>query len=236
MSLVRPRACLRSACSLAGTILLVWTAPHALGQDRLPWTDPPAAQAPASPQPEANQPTPPAREPVTSSPARQPDPVRPAAAPVPAAPPTSKVARPTSSSRQTLRAEPRTAPAPRPRTRAATLPRAASVPQPIRRRAEPRREERSRVFEAQPRPSFDCGYARTPVEQAICADPVLAAKDRHMALLYEQRGGSRFRPVDERQWRWLAAREACGRAPRAVLEVCIARTYDARIAELSGFQ
>jgi uncharacterized protein len=71
------------------------------------------------------------------------------------------------------------------------------------------------------------------VEQVICTDPVLAAKDLRMALLYEQAGGSRYRPVDERQWRWLAAREACGRAPRAVLERCIARTYDTRIAELS---
>jgi uncharacterized protein len=72
------------------------------------------------------------------------------------------------------------------------------------------------------------------VEQAICADPILAAKDMRMALLYEQGGGSRYRPVDEQQWRWLAAREACGRGPRAALEQCIARTYDARIAELSG--
>ncbi len=100
------------------------------------------------------------------------------------------------------------------------------------RRAEPLREERPRVV-AQPRPSFDCSYAQTPVEHVICADPVLAAKDMRMALLYEQAGGSRYRPVDERQWRWLAAREACGRSPRAVLERCIARTYDARIAELS---
>ena len=29
-------------------------------------------------------------------------------------------------------------------------------------------------------------YARTPVEQAICSDPALAAKDRRMARLYER--------------------------------------------------
>jgi uncharacterized protein len=40
--------------------------------------------------------------------------------------------------------------------------------------------------------------------------------------------------VDAQQWRWLAAREACGRAPRAMLERCIGQSYDARIAELSG--
>jgi uncharacterized protein len=71
------------------------------------------------------------------------------------------------------------------------------------------------------------------VEEVICAEPGLAAKDLRMALLYEQRGGSRYRPVDAQQWRWLAAREACGRAPRAMIERCIAQTYDARIAELS---
>ena len=49
-----------------------------------------------------------------------------------------------------------------------------------------------------------------------------------------QSGGSRYRPVDQRQWRWLAARDACARvAPRA-LRACIEQVYDARIAELSG--
>jgi uncharacterized protein len=82
-----------------------------------------------------------------------------------------------------------------------------------------------------PRPSFNCRAARASVERAICADPVLAAKDRRMALLYEQSGGSRRGPVDATQWRWLAARNACGRA--AALNACIDRIYDARIAELS---
>ena len=104
-------------------------------------------------------------------------------------------------------------------------------------RAEPQRAQQtvvSRTLVAPPRPSFDCRYAQTPVELAICADPVLAGKDWRMALLYEQRGGSRYRPIDERQWRWLAAREACARAPRTRLEACISQTYDARIAELSS--
>jgi uncharacterized protein len=85
-----------------------------------------------------------------------------------------------------------------------------------------------------PDPSFNCDYARTLVERIICADPALAAKDRRMALLYEQAGGSRRGPVDGTQWRWLAARNACGRVPLEAVEACIARTYDARIAELSG--
>jgi uncharacterized protein len=84
------------------------------------------------------------------------------------------------------------------------------------------------------RPSFNCRYARTSVEHAICADPVLAAKDRRMAILYEQAGGSRFRPVDPTQWDWLAARNRCARAPGPALEACVHRAYNARIAELSG--
>jgi uncharacterized protein len=85
---------------------------------------------------------------------------------------------------------------------------------------------------ATPLPSFNCRYARSSVERAICADPVLAAKDRRMALLYEQAGGSRHGPVDITQFRWLSARNACARA-RAI-EACVDRIYDARIAELSG--
>jgi hypothetical protein len=130
-----------------------------------------------------------------------------------------------------LRAESRTSPTPAPRTRSAASPRPSPTPQVVR-QAEPLREEQPRVV-GQPRPSFNCSFAQTLVEQVICTDPVLAAKDMRMALLYEQRGGSRYRPVDERQWRWLAAREACGRGPRAVLQACVGRTYDARIAELS---
>lgn len=264
MPMVGTHARFLFARALASTILLTSMTPSVLGQEKLPWTDPPATQAPASPQPEASQPTPPApgpearrplppaREPATSAPARQPETVQPAAAPAPtapagqresvqpaaapapAAPPASREARPVPSAAQNLQAEPRTIPAPAPRIRAATLPRPTPLPRPVQ-GAEVPREERSRVV-GEPRPSFDCGFARTPVERAICADPLLAAKDQRMALLYEQRGGSRYRPVDQRQWRWLAAREACGRAPRAVLEACIARTYDARIAELSGLR
>jgi uncharacterized protein len=91
---------------------------------------------------------------------------------------------------------------------------------------------RARVMEASP--SFNCRYAGTLVEQAICADPILALKDRQMALLYEQSGGSRHGPVDQRQWRWLAARDACARVAPGALRACIGQVYDARIAELSG--
>lgn len=247
MSSVGFRLCSVVAPALACALGLAWAPPDVLGQDRPAWTDPPALQPPAAQQPGAAQPTPPPPEPPTPPPARPAVPLQPAATPAPSARPAPEVARPAAPPRQILEAEPRTASTPRqileaeprtaaaPRTRDATPPRPAPLPQRPVARAEPRRDERPRLVEAEPRPSFDCGAARTRVELAICDDPVLAAKDRRMALLYEQRGGSRFRPVDERQWRWLATREACGRRPRDVLEACIARTYDARIAELSGF-
>jgi len=231
MSLGRAPNRFAAARVLTGAMVLVGMAPGVLGQDTRPWVDPPAQQAPAPPQAAAPQITSPAPEPATSPPVKQAAPMQPAAAPA-APPPALKVARPATSPSQALRAEPQAARTLAPRTRLTTSPRPMSKPQTVR-RAEPPRKEPTRVV-AQPRPSFNCSAAQTAVEQAICADPMLAAKDMRMALLYEQAGGSRYRPVDERQWRWLAAREACGRVPRAVLEACIARTYDARIAELSG--
>jgi hypothetical protein len=106
-----------------------------------------------------------------------------------------------------------------------------TVSPPVQRDAKADVHARRHPATATPRPSFNCRAARAAVERAICADPVLAAKDRRMALLYEEAGGSRRGPVDPTQWRWLAARNACGRAP--ALSACIDRIYDARIAELS---
>ena len=83
-------------------------------------------------------------------------------------------------------------------------------------------------------PSFNCRYARTPVEQAICSDPALAAKDRRMARLYERAGGSRFGPVEPTQSAWLATRDACARVAGPALHACIHEAYDARVTELGG--
>ena len=82
-------------------------------------------------------------------------------------------------------------------------------------------------------PSFNCRAARSPVEHAICGAPVLARKDRRMAILYEQAGGSRYGPVDSVQWNWIVARNRCARARGAALESCVHRAYDDRLAELS---
>ena len=83
-------------------------------------------------------------------------------------------------------------------------------------------------------PSFNCRYARAPVEQAICSDPALAAKDRRMARLYERAGDLRFGPVEPTQSAWLAARDGCARVAGPALHACIHDAYDARIAELGG--
>ena len=79
-------------------------------------------------------------------------------------------------------------------------------------------------------PSFDCGRARTPVEQTICADPVLAAKDRRMARLYAQAGRSGALEMSQREW--LGARDGCNRLGGGELHACIHNAYDARIREL----
>ncbi len=97
----------------------------------------------------------------------------------------------------------------------------------------PPRRSGQHAGSAMPRPSFNCRYAKTSVEHAICADPVLAAKDRRMALLYERAGGSRYGPVDPSQWSWVAARNRCGRVHDEALDGCLHRAYDDRMAELS---
>jgi hypothetical protein len=205
--------------------LFLWTGTAALAQTERPWVDPPPTQAgdpprpgggiaepPATPatRPAAPAPAPEARVPATTSV----PPLRPKqATPVPERPPPARTVR-------------RPPPAPPEGGPATAAPPAAE------RAAKAARPAPVRV--ATPTPSFNCRYARTPVERAICADPVLAAKDRRMALLYERAGGSRYRPVDPTQWRWLSARNACAPAGGPALEACIDRAYEARIAELSG--
>ena len=87
------------------------------------------------------------------------------------------------------------------------------------------------------RPSFDCRRARTPVEQAICAVPELAARDREMASLYERAlftDPARSRAAEESQAAWRSARDSCARAAPApdALSACIEQAYNARIRDL----
>jgi hypothetical protein len=195
------------------------------------WVDPPPAPAQSAPSPAAPQVKPPAAvetaRPAPSATVPKAAPAerqRAVAAPDPEPPPKRRLAKPP----------------PMRETRAPTPPRLAApaVARPAPREIDevaPRRRLARPAASVVARPSFNCGYARTAVERAICADPALAAKDRRMALLYEQAGGSRFRPVDPTQWGWLAARNRCARTSGAALEACVHRAYDARIAELAGF-
>jgi hypothetical protein len=188
--------------------LLASVATIAIAQGERPWVDPPLA-APASPPPPEPAPVASAVEPALGSRGRSLGPRR--------------------------NQEARSLPVIRPGSRPSSTPPKGDVPQkavsPAQRDAKTDVDDRRLAAGVKPRPSFNCRAARASVERAICADPVLAAKDSRMALLYEGSRGSRRGPVDATQWRWLAARNACGRA--AALNACIDQIYDDRIAELS---
>jgi uncharacterized protein len=82
--------------------------------------------------------------------------------------------------------------------------------------------------------SFNCRYARTPDEVTICESPRLSVLDERMSSrffrLRDQLYGPDRARLEFQQSRWLDARHRCGSDPG-----CIAATYRARIAELSGW-
>ena len=82
--------------------------------------------------------------------------------------------------------------------------------------------------------SFNCRYARTPDEIAICADGRLSRLDERLSNRFFRLRDSLYGPerarLDREQTAWLNARQQCGSDPG-----CIAATYRARIAELSGW-
>ena len=84
---------------------------------------------------------------------------------------------------------------------------------------------------ASARPSFDCARARTRGEQAVCADPGLAALDRQMAAQYGRAiaGVSPDRQALLRQTRdrFLAFRDSCPN------DGCVADAYRGRMQEIS---
>ena len=85
------------------------------------------------------------------------------------------------------------------------------------------------------RPSFDCGGALSQVEQAICADPVLAGLDQKVASQYGRlaailTGAQRQSLVgDQRQW--IGRRNRCGADAS-----CLAVRYGERLSTLAGMQ
>jgi uncharacterized protein len=117
----------------------------------------------------------------------------------------------------------------------------ASAPPP-RRPAPPRVEAYRPEPEARAQPSrgpsFNCRYARTPVEEAVCSEPALAAKDREMSALYYRTLGSepgRAGSIETTQNNWRAARDACARRGGRALSDCVDEAYEARIRDLRGY-
>lgn len=80
------------------------------------------------------------------------------------------------------------------------------------------------------RPSFNCRYASTPSERAVCADAGLAAKDRRMSSAYfsayERASPAAKRQLSRSRAEFLRRRERCSS------DDCIGETYDARVAEI----
>ena len=62
--------------------------------------------------------------------------------------------------------------------------------------------------------SFNCNFARLPVEVAICNDPTLASEDEEMSSEYYQlttsAPGWAARQIRNEQRDWIAGRNACG--------------------------
>jgi uncharacterized protein YecT (DUF1311 family) len=83
-------------------------------------------------------------------------------------------------------------------------------------------------------PSFDCTKATTPVERAICADPLLVQLDRVMADTYTQVLNVVNRQVlREEQRRWIELRDKqCANTPN--INQCIQQHYKTRLQQLAN--
>lgn len=84
--------------------------------------------------------------------------------------------------------------------------------------------------QASVRPSFNCAYARTRGERAVCSDPGLAALDRQMAAQYRSAiaasdPGTRAQ-LERSRGRFLSFRDQCPSND------CIADTYRGRMREI----
>jgi uncharacterized protein YecT (DUF1311 family) len=106
----------------------------------------------------------------------------------------------------------------------------APAPEPRAPVAEPRPEPRSQATAGNARPSFNCRYARTRGEIAVCRDSGLAALDRQMAsqfyrALRQADRGQRARLTSTRD-SFLRFRDRCPS------DSCIAETYRGRMREI----
>lgn len=89
-----------------------------------------------------------------------------------------------------------------------------------------------RIPRRQSRPSFDCRDAQSLGEEAVCADPTLAAADRRLERAFRRavEAGVPYAQLRAEQDDWLSVREAAARrSPRAVASI-----YDQRIRELDA--
>jgi len=79
--------------------------------------------------------------------------------------------------------------------------------------------------------SFNCRYAKTPAENAICKDRGLSRQDERMASIYfglqNDLSSRRARQLKRGQTDWLAERDDCG-----FNKSCLRRSYRNRIAEM----
>ncbi len=99
----------------------------------------------------------------------------------------------------------------------------------------PAREPEKKATPAKPvkpaKPSFDCSTARADAEQAICANPDVAALDNQMVKHYYAKKrtlkGRQRDALTQRQKRWLRQRNACG--PNVS---CLIGVYQKRIQQL----
>jgi uncharacterized protein len=93
-----------------------------------------------------------------------------------------------------------------------------------------RRINEASAATANARPSYNCRYARSRSETAVCSDVGLASLDRQMAAQFNtalRQGTPAQRKVLERsRLRFLYRRDRCQSAS------CIAATYRARMSEI----
>jgi uncharacterized protein len=75
-------------------------------------------------------------------------------------------------------------------------------------------------------PSFECNRDSTPVERAICDDPLLSTKDKKMNDVYESIKND---DVQQKQREWIHQRDQC---KGSEMNDCINRLFDRRFIEL----
>ena len=202
------------------------TAPRQAEQSAESWASLPGSEETASPQ----QPPPPPPEPeIEPGPTTQQAPI---VRPDPPAPPTHSEAE--SRAQDRIRAEARArrlaesrAEAKRQEERAKEAAAAAARKRPAQ---AARRTSEAPAATATARPSYNCRYARTRSETAVCSDVGLASLDRQMAAQFNtamRQGTPAQRHVLERsRLRFLYRRDRCQSAG------CIEAAYRARMSEI----